>query len=75
MLALPGWTIGSVRIPFKEAILWGSGRRTGPTRLIVLPSVPTFQEEGVADMDVSSWWGLVGPVGSGLNVARVLQLA
>lgn len=24
-----------VRIPFKEAILWGSGRRTGPTRLIV----------------------------------------
>jgi L-rhamnonate dehydratase len=24
-----------VRVPFKEAILWGSGRRTGPTRLIV----------------------------------------
>lgn len=36
---------------------------TGPTRLTVLPQVPTFQEQGVSDMDVSSWWGLVGPAG------------
>jgi tripartite-type tricarboxylate transporter receptor subunit TctC len=50
-------------------------------RLPVLPDVPTFQEQGVADIDVNSWWGLVGPAGlppsivSRLNaeVAAVLE--
>lgn len=36
---------------------------TGQRRLPILPGVPTFQEQGVADPDVSSWWGLVGPAG------------
>jgi tripartite-type tricarboxylate transporter receptor subunit TctC len=36
---------------------------TGPSRLPILPEVPTFREQGVADVDVSSWWGLVGPAG------------
>lgn len=36
---------------------------TGNRRLRVLPDVPTFAEQGVADNDVSSWWGVVGPAG------------
>ena len=36
---------------------------TGKRRLRVLPDVPTFAEQGVADIDVSSWWGVVGPAG------------
>ena len=36
---------------------------TGHRRLRILPHVPTFAEQGVADNDVSSWWGIVGPAG------------
>ncbi len=36
---------------------------TGPRRLAMLPTVPTFIEQGAADVDASSWWGFVGPAG------------
>jgi tripartite-type tricarboxylate transporter receptor subunit TctC len=36
---------------------------TGPRRLAVLPDVPTFVEQGLADVDANSWWGFVGPAG------------
>lgn len=36
---------------------------TGSHRLSILPEVPTFQEQGVPEVAVSSWWGLVGPAG------------
>ena len=36
---------------------------TGPRRLAILPDVPTFAEQGSADVVVSSWWGFVGPAG------------
>lgn len=36
---------------------------TGPRRLALLPEVPTLAEQGLADPDVSSWWGFVGPAG------------
>lgn len=36
---------------------------TGLTRSVALPSVPTLAEEGVPlpELDVGSWWGLLGP--------------
>jgi tripartite-type tricarboxylate transporter receptor subunit TctC len=34
---------------------------TGDRRLPTLPNVPTLAEEGIDGVDVSSWWGFVGP--------------
>ncbi len=36
---------------------------TGQRRLAALPDVPTLAEQGVADVEVNSWWGFVGPAG------------
>ena len=36
---------------------------TGERRLPALPGVPTLAEQGIGDIDVSSWWGFVGPAG------------
>ena len=36
---------------------------TGPKRLAALPDVPTLAEQGLPGIDVSSWWGFVGPAG------------
>jgi tripartite-type tricarboxylate transporter receptor subunit TctC len=36
---------------------------TGTQRLAVLPEVPTLAEQGLPDVPVKFWWGLVGPAG------------
>lgn len=36
---------------------------TGNRRLSALPDVPTLAEQGIAGIDVNSWWGFVGPAG------------
>lgn len=36
---------------------------TGTHRLEALPDVPTFAEQGLADIDANFWWGIVGPRG------------
>lgn len=36
---------------------------TGAKRLVALPDVPTFAEQGAPALDVQFWWGLVGPSG------------
>lgn len=36
---------------------------TGKHRLPSLPEVPTFAEQGVPDLDVTSWYALLAPVG------------
>jgi len=36
---------------------------TGASRLNALPDVPTFAEQGLADIDANFWWGIVGPRG------------
>jgi tripartite-type tricarboxylate transporter receptor subunit TctC len=36
---------------------------TGAQRLAVLPEVPTLAEQGLPDVPVKFWWGLVGPAG------------
>lgn len=45
---------------------------TGSRRLPALPNVPTLVEQGVSEIDVSSWWGFVGP--AGLSKAIVTRL-
>jgi tripartite-type tricarboxylate transporter receptor subunit TctC len=37
---------------------------TGDTRSAALPDVPTLQEAGVPDYNVSTWWGLLAPAGT-----------
>ena len=37
---------------------------TAPTRLPVLPSVPTFAESGIADFDVKALRGILAPRGT-----------
>jgi len=48
---------------------------TGPRRLAALPDVPTLAEQGIAGVDVSSWWGFVGPAGMPENVVATLNRA
>ncbi|MDF3834196.1 tripartite tricarboxylate transporter substrate-binding protein [Cupriavidus basilensis] len=38
-----------------------------------LPQVPTLCEQGLHDMDVSSWWGIVGPAGMAAPVVAKLN--
>lgn len=44
-----------------------------PTRLGLLPEVPTVAESGLADFDASVWWGLVAPAGTSQSVVNRLN--
>jgi tripartite-type tricarboxylate transporter receptor subunit TctC len=45
---------------------------TGAKRARQLPDVPSWQEEGVSDADVTNYWGIVAPIGTSAEVvARV----
>ncbi len=37
---------------------------TGPTRLSVLPDVPTFKEAGLPEFQYDSWFGILAPAGT-----------
>ena len=53
-----------------KAIAVTSGRR-----LASLPDVPTVEESGIADFDVTSWYGLMAPSGTSLEVRSIVQHA
>jgi tripartite-type tricarboxylate transporter receptor subunit TctC len=36
---------------------------TGKVRMKVFPDAPTVMETGVADYEVGTWWGVIGPAG------------
>ena len=36
----------------------------GKARLPALPNVPTFSEEGIPNVDLREWWGLLAPAGT-----------
>ncbi len=48
---------------------------SSPQRQPDTPDVPTFQEAGVANMTVQSWWGLVAPVKTPAPVLERLNAA
>lgn len=48
---------------------------TGTQRNPQLPDLPTFQESGYKDYDVTSWYGLVGPAGLPQDVLDTLAKA
>ena len=45
-----------------------------PKRSPLQPNVPTLAEEGVADVNVGAWQGLMGPKGMPADVVRTLNL-
>jgi tripartite-type tricarboxylate transporter receptor subunit TctC len=48
---------------------------TGTVRSPQLPDVPTWQEEGVADADVTNYWGIVAPAGTPPEIIARLNSA
>ncbi|WP_411828490.1 Bug family tripartite tricarboxylate transporter substrate binding protein [Neorhizobium petrolearium] len=48
---------------------------SGPTRSMLLPDVPTAQEQGVAGFDVTSWNGIFAPTGTPAEVVKKLNAA
>jgi tripartite-type tricarboxylate transporter receptor subunit TctC len=46
---------------------------TGPKRVALLPGVPSWQEEGVANASVVNYWGIVAPAGTPADVAARLS--
>ncbi|HEX6794334.1 MAG TPA: tripartite tricarboxylate transporter substrate binding protein [Casimicrobiaceae bacterium] len=70
-------------LPFIQAGKTRALAVTGASRFPLLPDVPTVREAGLADYEMSTWWGVVAPPGTGdkvvasLNeqISRVLQEA
>jgi tripartite-type tricarboxylate transporter receptor subunit TctC len=48
---------------------------SSPQRQADTPDVPTFEEAGVPNMTVQSWWGLVAPAGTPKPVLDKLNAA
>lgn len=46
---------------------------TGPTRSPLLPDVPTAQQAGLDDFDVTIWYGVLAPVGTPESIVNRLQ--
>jgi tripartite-type tricarboxylate transporter receptor subunit TctC len=46
---------------------------TSAKRTALLPDVPTLEESGMPGVDMSSWWGIVGPAGMPANVVNALN--
>ncbi len=46
---------------------------TGTKRVPQLPGVPSWQDEGVADADVTNYWGIVAPAGTPHGIVAKLN--
>jgi tripartite-type tricarboxylate transporter receptor subunit TctC len=46
---------------------------TSAKRSALFPDLPTVTESGVADFDMSTWWGLVAPAGVGKEIVARLH--
>jgi tripartite-type tricarboxylate transporter receptor subunit TctC len=68
MFESPGGYLGNIRAGKLRAL-----GVTGNRRLAALAEVPTLEEQGIRGLDVSSWWGLVGPAGMAPEVVRRLN--
>lgn len=48
---------------------------TGAKRSPLMPSVPTFTEQGYPSVDMSTWFALLGPAGTPANAVKVVSEA
>ena len=48
---------------------------TGNKRMALFPSIPSTQEEGIKDFDVSTWWGILAPANTPKAVVDKLNQA
>jgi tripartite-type tricarboxylate transporter receptor subunit TctC len=81
---------GQIQLLFGSAVSAGAAIKTGKVRALAvtsarraksLPDLPTIAESGVANFDLSGWYGLVAPAGApqpiiaklNREVARVLS--
>ena len=48
---------------------------SNPTRLEVLPDVPTFAEAGLGAINATNWWGVVAPLGTPPAITTRLRAA
>jgi len=80
--AINGTIAGEVQMNFNPPILLlqfiKAGKLkalavTGNKRLPSLPQVPTFTEAGLADFDVSSWYGVLAPAGTPKAIIETLS--
>jgi tripartite-type tricarboxylate transporter receptor subunit TctC len=46
---------------------------TSARRTALLPDVPTLEESGISGVDLSSWWGIVGPAGMPADIVNALN--
>jgi tripartite-type tricarboxylate transporter receptor subunit TctC len=46
---------------------------TGAKRVALLPDVPSWQEQGVADANVVNYWGIVAPAGTSPDIVARLS--
>jgi len=46
---------------------------TTPQRISFLPNIPTLQEQGLRDYDISVWYGLLGPAGMPMEIVEQLN--
>jgi tripartite-type tricarboxylate transporter receptor subunit TctC len=46
---------------------------TSAKRTALLPDVPTLAESGLPGLDLSSWWGIVGPAGMPAEIVNALN--
>jgi len=42
-------------------------------RMQCMPDIPTMHEQGVKDVDVTGWWGMMGPAGIPAPIKKKLQ--
>ncbi|WP_321893634.1 Bug family tripartite tricarboxylate transporter substrate binding protein [Paraburkholderia tropica] len=79
MLDLLSGRIDMLFAPISTALMYYRARKvrvlgvTGNSRAHILPEVPTFNEKSFPKLDISTWFGLLGP--AGLSTGTVATLA
>jgi tripartite-type tricarboxylate transporter receptor subunit TctC len=62
-----------VLMPFVESGRVRPLATTGASRSISLPNVPTMMESGVADFDLTNWYGMFAPAGTPKEIVERLN--
>ena len=65
-------TLGSIE-PFRQAATARILAIAGTKRLKTIPDVPTFEEAGYKDLEMSGWWGVLAPKGTNREVIQLLN--